>query len=62
MTACTNVRWINGWIIVAHPNMPPLLADTTTGKTAPLDPAQSAADARDVKRELGLPQRARVIQ
>lgn len=59
----TNVRWINGYIVVVHPDpqLPPLLADTTTGKTAALDPTQYQQMLADVKRQLGLSQRARVI-
>jgi hypothetical protein len=57
----TSVRWINGYIVVVHPQLPPLLADTTTGKTAPLEPAQYQQMLADVKRALGLSQRARVI-
>jgi hypothetical protein len=58
----TSIRWFNGWIIVAHPNMPPLLADTTTGKAMPLDQDQLQAFIRDVKRALNVPAAARVIQ
>lgn len=57
-----NVRWVNGWIFVTHAYLPPLLADTTTGKTSALDPAQLESIIADVKRELKLPQTARVIQ
>lgn len=58
----TSIRWLNGWIIVAHPNLPPLLADTNTGKTTALDQAQLDAFIRDAKRDLGLSSNAKVIQ
>lgn len=60
----TLVRWVNGWIFVTHPDpdLAPLLADTTTGTTSPLDPQQLEGIIADVKRELRLPQSARVIQ
>lgn len=58
----TNLRWVNGFIFVVHPTMPPLLANTTTGKTSPLDKAQLETMIADVKRELRLPQSAKVIQ
>lgn len=60
----TNVRWLNGWIFVTHPDplLPPLLADTTTGLTSVIAPQQLETIIADVKRELKLPQNARVIQ
>lgn len=32
----TKVGWVNGWIFVVHPDFPPMLADTTTGKLNPM--------------------------
>jgi hypothetical protein len=43
----TELRWVSGWIIVSHPTMPPLLADTTTGKTAPMNDQALAAALHD---------------
>ena len=33
----TAVHWVQGWIIVTHPDLPPLLADTSTGRTGPMN-------------------------
>lgn len=57
----TSVRWINGFIIVAHPLLPPLLADTTTGKVEPFNLAMWEQLLRDVKTELKVSANARVI-
>ena len=42
----TSVHWVEGWIIVRHPVLPPLLADTTTGKTSPMNEHALAAAQR----------------
>lgn len=39
----TEVRWIQGWIIVSHPDMPAILADTSTGKVGPMNEHALAA-------------------
>lgn len=57
----TSVRWINGFIFVAHPTMPPLMADTTTGKCTPVDPDVLERVKNDVRRELNLPRNTRII-
>lgn len=33
----TRVLWVDGWIGVLHPDMPPMLADTTTGRLEPMN-------------------------
>lgn len=33
----TRVLWVDGWIGVLHPDRPPMLADTTTGKLEPMN-------------------------
>jgi hypothetical protein len=33
----TAVFWESGWIGVFHPELPPLLADTTTGRVEPMN-------------------------
>lgn len=57
----TSVRWINGFVFVAHPTLPPLLADTTTGKTSPCDADTIERVKADVKRELRLSASTRII-
>ena len=39
----TAVHWVQGWIIVSHPELPALLADCTTGKTSPMNESALAA-------------------
>lgn len=57
----TRVRWINGHIFVWHPQLPGLLADTTTGKTRPCDADTLERVTRDVRRALGLSTDVRII-
>lgn len=35
--ARTRVLWVDGWIGVLHPELPPMLADTTTGELGPMN-------------------------
>lgn len=42
----TRVHWVDGWIIVQREGLPPLLADTTTGTTSPMNEHAMAAAAR----------------
>lgn len=42
----TMVHWVEGWIIVQHPELPPLLADTGTGKHSPMNEHAVAAAKR----------------
>lgn len=39
----TSVFWVQGWIIVTHPDEPSLLADTTLGTTSPMNEHAMAA-------------------
>lgn len=45
----TEVFWVDGWIVVRHPDLPmdrALLADTTTGTTSPMNEHAMAAAMR----------------
>lgn len=33
----TSVFYVDGWIVVRHPDQDPILADTSTGKTSPMN-------------------------
>lgn len=59
----TSVRWINGFIVVAHPKLPPLLADTTVrgGKTEPLSKEQFERMKADIARSLNLARGTRIL-
>lgn len=39
----TSVTYHKGYVLVAHPGMPPLQCDTTTGEVKKIDPAHIAA-------------------
>lgn len=45
----TQIRWVEGWIVVTHPDQPALLADTTTGTLSPLNDHALAAAMRDYR-------------
>lgn len=57
----TSVRWINGFIFVAHPTLPPLLADTSKGTCSLVDPSTVETVKADVRRTLGLSSATRII-
>lgn len=43
----TQVRWVNGFIIVTHPKFPPMLADVNTGKVTHITPEAAQAALAD---------------
>lgn len=46
----TSVFWVEGWIVVRHPDHPPLLADTTKGTTSSMNEFAMAAAMRAFER------------
>lgn len=57
----TSVRWINGFICVAHPTLPPLFADTNRGVCESADPHIIEQIKADVRREHGLSPSTRIL-
>lgn len=59
----TSVRWINGFIVVKHPDpkLPALLADTTTGTHKELDPLQFEQLLADVRSQAKLARNAKIL-